>query len=377
MGWSIHHPIGLIYYAPQHCCRGYTLTSNVRGYYANLIDMHGLVCHRWYSSEGIEYAYLLPNSNLLVRTNSPQDAGGAERIGGSSAAILELDWESNVVWAYRNPLLHHDYERLPNGNTLVLLWERMPAELAARVKGGLISDNDPAQMFGDVVKEITPDGREVYTWKSWEHLSVEEDIICPLEERREWTHGNCLNVTSEGDLLVSYRLTDTVGIVDKATGEFRWKWGPREIYHQHHPTWLPNGRVLLFDNGTHRPRSTYSRVVEVDPNTNQIEWEYLGQPPISFYSTNISSAERLPNGNTLICEGAPGRIFEVTPNQEIVWEYINPFFAAGGRVAGGSPGDQTNSVFRAHRYGPEHPALQGKDLDPARYANLNRLYARG
>ena len=120
MGWSIHHPVGLIYYAPQHCYRGYTLTSNVRGYYANLIDMHGLVCHRWYSSEGIEYAYLLPNGNLLVRTHSPQDAGGAERIGGSSAAILELDWDGNVVWAYRNPLLHHDYERLPNGNTLVL-----------------------------------------------------------------------------------------------------------------------------------------------------------------------------------------------------------------------------------------------------------------
>jgi hypothetical protein len=115
-------------------------------------------------------------------------------------------------------------------------------------------------------------------------------------------------------------------------------------------------------------------VVEVDPNTNQIKWEYLGQPPISFFSTNISSAERLPNGNTLTCEGAPGRIFEVTLNQEIVWEYINPFFAAGGRVAGGNPGDRTNSMFRAHRYGPEHPALQGKDLDPARYANLNRLY---
>ncbi len=61
------------------------------------------------------------------------------------------------------------------------------------------------------------------------------------------------------------------------------------------------------------------------PEPNAIAWEYRGAPPIYFYSYNISSAERLPNGNTLICEGAPGRIFEVTPDAHIVWEYINPY----------------------------------------------------
>jgi hypothetical protein len=83
----------------------------------------------------------------------------------------------------------------------------------------------------------------------------------------------------------------------------------------------------------------------------------------------------LPNGNTLICEGAPGRIFEVTRNKEIVWEYINPMLAPSG--VGLTDAELANSVFRAHRYGPDHPALQDKDLDPARYANLNRLYAGG
>jgi len=96
-------------------------------------------------------------------------------------------------------------------------------------------------------------------------------------------------------------------------------------------------------------------------------------PPISFYSFHISGAERLPNGNTLICEGAPGRIFEVTPKQEIVWEYINPIFGPANRGVGGT---RSNSVFRAHRYGPEHPALENRDLDPAQYANFNRLFNR-
>ena len=132
----------------------------------------------------------------------------------------------------------------------------------------------------------------------------------------------------------------------------------------------------MAGHGFHRPRSSYSRVIKVDPETNEVHWEYRGQPPISFCSQAISSAERLPNGNTLICEGSPGRIFEVTPNKEIVWEYINPFFVQGGGDGGG-PSDITNAVFRAHRYGPEHPALQARDLDPGRFANLIRLLANG
>ena len=377
MGWSTHHPVGLIHYAPQHCFRGYTLTTTRGGQRANLVDMEGRICHQWHSREGIAYGYLLPNGNLLLRTDPPEEADGAERMGGSSAAILELDWESNLVWAYRNPLLHHDVERLANGNTLVLLWERIPAELTAQVKGGYTTEEDPEQMFGDVVEEIMPDGTAVFQWRSWRHLSLEEDVICPLEGRREWSHCNSLNVTADGSLLVSFRQTSVVGIVDRASGGFQWKWGPGVISHQHNPTYLDSGRVLLFDNGSHRRGMDYSRVIEVDPETSQIDWEYRGEPALSFYSYNISSAERLPNGNTLICEGAPGRIFEVTQNMEIVWEYINPFFLRAARPTPGNPSTVTNSVFRAHRYGPDHPALQDKDLDPARHASLNRLYGGG
>ena len=113
----------------------------------------------------------------------------------------------------------------------------------------------------------------------------------------------------------------------------------------------------------------------MDPKNNEIKWEYLGDPPISFYSYHISGAERLPNGNTLICEGAPGRIFEVTPGKEIVWEYINPFMVENAAEAGASPSIYPTALFRAHRYGPDHPGLRDKDLDPGRYANMNRLYS--
>ena len=388
MGWSRHHATGLIHYERNHCYRGYTVIAT-NGPYAYLIDIEGRVCHRWNSSEGISYGKLLANGNLLFRSSPPKDVDVGS-IGGSSAMLQELDWDSNVVWEFRNPMVHHDFQRLNNGNNLVLLWEPIPAELTAQVKGGYVTDNDPEQMYGDVVQEITPEGKVIYEWRSWEHLSVEDDVICPLEGRREWTHQNSVDVTPEGDLVVSFRQTSYVGIVDRASGDFRWKWGAGEISHQHHPSYLDNGRVLIFDNGVHRRGATYSRIIEVDPETNRIAWEYRGDPPISFYSYNISNADRLPNGNTLICEGGPGRIFEVTPRGQIVWEFINPFQVqrpartlrnteAGADNEAPTPWvaefELSSLVFRAHRYGPDFPGLDGRDLNPDRYANINRLYS--
>lgn len=369
MGWSIHHPVGLIHYSPSPSYRGYTLLSTNSGDHATLVDMEGRICHRWQTNEGIGYAYLLPNGNLLCRTSPETEVELVKGLGGSSVALLELDWDSNVVWEYRNSMLHHDYERLPNGNTLALLWAPLSPEFSRQIKGGTKSDEDPDQILEDVVVEITPEGKSVYEWHAGEHFSLEEDIVCPLENRREWGHGNSINVTPDGDLVVSFRRTNTVGIVDKASGKFKWKWGPGELGHPHHPTYLDNGNILIFDNGAHIQRQAASRVVEVNPETNEIAWEYQGSPPMSFYSHHISSADRLPNDNTLICEGAAGRIFEVTPNKTIVWEYINPFFYLDARS-----GASANATFRAHRYGPDHPGLQGKDLDPKLFGNLNRLY---
>jgi hypothetical protein len=321
----------------------------------------------------------LSNGHLLLRAHPPRDPGITAGFPGGAAALLELDWDSQVVWEYRNPMMHLDFERLPNGNTLVLQWSILTPELTSAIHGGYKRDDDPDQMLGDMVSEVTNNGTVVWEWRSWEHLSLEVDVICPLENRREWTHQNAVNVTAGGDMLVSFRKTSTVGIVDRASGAFRWKWGPGVISHQHYPVMLDNGNVLLFDNGSHGYGLgvTCSRVIEVDPATNDIAWDYRGDPPFAFYSPVISGAERLPNGNTLICEGSAGRLFEVTANKEVVWEYINPFFTVGAVPSGGGPLDMGNSVFRAHRYGPDHPALKGKDMDPSRYSNLNRLYARG
>ena len=83
-----------------------------------------------------------------------------------------------------------------------------------------------------------------------------------------------------------------------------------------------------------------SRVLEINPVTLELVWSYV--QPAQFYSTNISGAQRLPNGNTLVTEGAPGRMFEVTKDGAIVWEYMSPFFGTTGPRP-------SNSVYRAYR----------------------------
>lgn len=371
MPWIRNRPLGLVYRDPALAFPGYTLFASVRGEYANLLDAEGRVVHRWHHEGGIQYARLLPSGNLLTRSLPPEDAGGAEKIGGSSAALVELDWEGKVVWEYANPMLHHDFERQPDGNHLVLTWRKLPDGVAEKIQGGHHHSDDPERMWGDVVLEVAPDGATVSEWRSWEHLSFEEDRICPLESHKEWTHANSIGLTPDGDWLLSFRLTDTVGIVDPNSGDFRWKWGPGELSHQHHASWLDSGRVLIFDNGCHRRRGpNFSRVLEVDPATNEIAWTYQAETIVGFYSFMVSGAERLPNGNTFITEGATGRLFEVTPEGETVWEFVSPFILKS--VFGPTP-----AVFRAHRYAQSDPRFAGRVLEPERYGELNQLIAAG
>jgi outer membrane protein assembly factor BamB len=112
---------------------------------------------------------------------------------------------------------------------------------------------------------------------------------------------------------------------------------------------LPNGNILVYDNGSHSANHAlpFSRVVEVDPKTNQVVWEYFDNPAYNFFSPYISGARRLPNGNTLITEGMFGRMFQVTPEGDVVWEYINPHYSED------SEGAVANRVFRATHYLPE------------------------
>ncbi len=126
---------------------------------------------------------------------------------------------------------------------------------------------------------------------------------------------------SPGDLLISIRNLDLIAVFDPATVTFKWQWGGSELDRQHHPTLLANNNLLIFDNGVRR---RYSRVIELDPIRKRIVWEYRGSRKEPFFSPTRGSSQRLPNGNTLICETDKGRSIEVTARGEIVWEHYCP-----------------------------------------------------
>ena len=239
-------------------------------------------------------------------------------------------------------------------------------EIARRVTGGMVEkttlsgqyaprpDADADKMYSDYLAELTPAGQTVWEWRTWEHLDPEADGIAEVQAPRKlWAQGNSVQELPDGDILASYRPTSTVVRISRQTGEILWKLGPPTVAGQHAPTLLGNGNVLIFDNGVHRLDDSvpYSRVIEINPATNEIVWKYQDKPTWNFFSPRMGNAQRLPNGNTLITESSFGRFFEVTNEGEIVWEYVNPFF--GKPFFGGPASSESNQVFRALRYSAE------------------------
>ena len=304
---------------------------------------------------------------------------------------------------------HHDYQREGNpvgyfvpgmepridgGNTLVLAHKN--------VTNSKISEKE---LLDDVIIEATWEGEVVWEWVCSDHFDELEfseaakNILYRNPNIRpvgkgigDWMHINSASVLGPnkwyeaGDerfhpnnIIWDARETNIIAIIEKESGKIVWKVGPdydsskalKELgwmIGQHHAHMIPKGlpgegNILVFDNGgwagygAPNPGSPmglknalrdYSRVLEFDPVTLKIVWQYshkeagLLHPMDSnrFYSPFISSVQRLPNGNSMITEGSGGRIFEVTRDHETVWEYINPYQTGPYRF---------NPVYRAYR----------------------------
>ena len=181
-------------------------------------------------------------------------------------------------------------------------------------------------------------------------------------------------------------------------GDLLYRWGnpaaygrgttrDRKLFQQHDAQWIPDGcpgagHILIFNNGLDRGYSTVEEIVPpMDSRGRYVletgkafgpqrsVWRYQATNPTDFYSSEISGAHRLPNGNTLICAGVRGIFFEVTPEGETVWEYVNPvvhngILAQGEKSGLDHRGHNWNAVFKVHRYPLDYPGLAGRDLTP-------------
>jgi len=333
------------------------------------VNAQGQIVKKWTSPEpnsDLGYTRPLPNGNLLGRIQRREADGTLAETGG--ADIFEMTQAGRVVWKYSDPvrMLHHDQERMFNGNTLITCSKEI--RVAAISKTSLKDE---------CVIEVDGSGKIVWEWQTADHfdeLGLSTEARATIAAGREvkggwdWAHVNAASPIpattghsdprfKPGNVMISYRNLNTIVVVDRESNKIVWKAGMTIGQHNVHmlPAGVPGtGNVLVFDNGGIPPNANpqgafarpNSRVLEINPLTMTIVSEYnaekSGRPIWTFFSHFISSAQRQPNGNTLICEGANGRFFEVTPAGEIVWEYVNPFSHVSRNI-------RTNQVFRASK----------------------------
>ena len=346
--------VGLRAFDQNRVFPGFTLfaplTANGAVY---LLDLEGTVVHTWQMPypPGM-YGYLTDRGTLLYNGKTLDASTHLIDKRGKGGAILEADWNGRILWELHHADHHHDGVRLRNGNVLIICVGPLPRDFIPKIQGGLPGTEHNGNIYADYLIEMTTSGQVVWEWRSWEHLDPEIDRITAVQDpRTEWTHANGLAELPDGNIVLSFRHISTVIIIDRKTGKIIWKLGAPPLSGQHAPTPLPNGNLLLFDNGPHRldHSMSFSRVIEVELATKQIVWKYQEQREYEFFSPRMSNAQRLPNGNTLICEADFGRLFEVTSEGELVWEYVNPYFNEG-------PNGLNNRVFRAYRYSPDEIA---------------------
>ncbi len=349
---------GLTALDPDLASHGFTLYTPGGGDgTVYLVDINGENVHTWKMPypPGL-YGYLLPDGNLFYNGQTP-DTEPEERFPNwrrfKGGVMQVADWDGNIIWEHYDPDHHHDARRTDTGGAIYLTVERVPEELAARVKGG-VAGSDARGMWADVIVEVDSEGNRIWEWQAKDHLDTNLDVLTYNDSRGEWSHGNTVVPIAGNRVLASFRNISTVVIIDKKTGEIVWRLGHDTLSQQHDPSMLDNGNILIYDNGAYRKTVPMpaSRVIEVDPSTNEIVWEYKDSMPPSFFSAYISGARRLSNGNTLITEGITGRMFQVTSDGDVVWEYTNPHWQTR------ADGTVFNNVFRANHYMAEEiPAL--------------------
>jgi hypothetical protein len=314
---------------PASVAPGLNLVLSGHAAEAVLMDREGRTLHRWRyplrrlwpdlandpEMAKLEYwrrAWLFPNGDLL---------GIYEGLG-----IVKLDARSNVLWSRRGGF-HHDLQVMEDGSIWVL---DRDGKVIPRI-------NPDEGVLEDFVTVLSPQGdvvRRVSVLEAFERSRF-ATLLGRMERAGDVFHTNTLEVLDgrfadrdpafrKGNVLLSVLKLDTLAVLDPERGEIVWArtGGWRR---QHQPTFLDDGNLLMFDNRGPGgdPAREKSRVIEVDPRTGAVVWQY-GGPGGDLFSKTLGSCQRLPNGNTLITESENGRALEVTRDGRVVWELYNP-----------------------------------------------------
>jgi len=332
---------------------GYTFFAPASYTDTYLINNDGLLVNSWEGNHipGLS-AYLLENGNLL-RTAAV--ANSTFSGGGSGGLIQEYDWDGNLVWEfqYSSDLYyqHHDVEKLPNGNVLVIAWEYKNLEevWGAGRNPTLLSQNF---LWPDHIVEVQPDGNTggniVWEWHVWDHLIQEYDLgeenygvvsehpelidinyvgTTPNGTSADWTHINSVDYNEEFDqIILSVHNFSEIWVIDHSTttqeaaghtggnsgmgGDLLYRWGnpkcykrgnamDQKLFAQHDAHWIEpglpgEGNILIFNNGRFRPGGNYSTVDEIMPPVD-LNGNYTLNPDSTFGPDTLFWSYTAPN----------------------------------------------------------------------------------
>ena len=324
---------GVTYYDRKRSFVGYTLYSIQKLSFAELFDPEGSAIRRWsyQPSYTWERCRLLPNGDVLAVGTSLQVKHKASPDGQNEDPryLLRLDWNGRLLWK-RKLSVHHDVVPTPDGELLALgLEHRLIPSFDTRIKvldnhllllradGTLIEshsifDAGPRERFP--LQFVRPRWKDRVVWYDLFHSNSMHWI-------QQGKHGRRHPIYEKGNVLVCFRNQDRVAVINWERNEIIWSWGREQLSGPHDAQVLDNGNILLLDNGLSRK---YSRGLELDPTSEKIVWQYVADPPTEFFTASKGSIQRLPNGNTLLAESDKGRAIEVTPEGEVVWEFVCP-----------------------------------------------------
>ena len=309
---------GLTFYVNAHLCS------------ADLIDAAGNRLRSWQHEPCLKWgnAVLRPDGRVLVIHRAPGETAAESLV---ARKVLQLGWDGAVEWSTPIPA-HHDLDVLADGRIAVLTYRHRP--MPAIHPTIPVRDHSVAMLSpdGEVLEEVSlieilqasPDTYQFRPVRPRRHEgSMEVDLI--HSNSIEWMRNPELAkqhpLYAESHFLFCSRSQNAVTIIDWDTKRVVWTWGQDTLSGPHDATVLDNGNILIFDNGLNRKAS---RVIEVDPRTNEVVWSYQAPNPKSFFTSHRGASQRLENGNTLITDSGAGHAFEITPEGERVWTYRNP-----------------------------------------------------
>lgn len=305
---------------------------------------------------------------------------------------MQLDPNGKLLRQYSDPYAHHDQNHLDDGTILYTTLEPLTPAEAARVQGGISGSEAPGgTIYADCIKLVQPwstsnisssadfegegkgGAKLLWSWRAIDHLDSEAFAANSHYPREHWPLINSVSFDSDGNIIASSRNASSVFIISRETGEVLWHLAAPTVSQQHCAHQItPSGDILIFDNGVFRPGMSvpFSRAIIVSKE-KEVMWEYKDASTggLGFFTPFMGSAQKLGNGNVLICEAATGRIFEVTESGDLVWEFVVPQLQDYKMVMAAEEleemerigfSNQSNAVFRAYKYTPEEiPWLKG------------------